>query len=156
MLLPRINRHAALVDLTVEKHPELVTHVTAPHFYVTDERTARLNVDLAERTRLAVGKDKPTRAVITVHAERQVRQPQQGVRPHRRERGAALRSRAGTERQRQPDTAKATLDDIQLGNITLDDPKKQNKLTIDGQEASFNDFLGLLDTFPFWCNIVTP
>ncbi|WP_344035334.1 hypothetical protein, partial [Mycolicibacterium poriferae] len=57
---------AALVDLTVEKHPVLVTHVTAPHFYVTDERTARLNVDLAERTRLAVGKDKPTRAVITV------------------------------------------------------------------------------------------
>ncbi|WP_231750689.1 alkyl sulfatase C-terminal domain-containing protein [Mycobacterium sp. NAZ190054] len=106
--------------------------------------------------RLAVGKDKPTRAVITVHAQRQVHQPQQGVRPHRRERGAALRSRAGTERQRQPDTAKATLDDIQLGNITLDDPKKQNKLTIDGQEASFNDFLGLLDTFPFWCNIVTP
>ena len=43
---------AALVDLTVEKHPVLVTHVTAPHFYVTDERTARLNVDLAERTRL--------------------------------------------------------------------------------------------------------
>lgn len=156
MLLPRINRHAALVDLTVEKHPALVTHVTAPHFYVTDERTARLNVDLAERTRLAVGKDKPTRAVITVHAQRQVHRPQQGVRPHRRERGAALRSRAGTERQRQPDTAKATLDDIQLGNITLDDAKKQNKLTIDGQEASFNDFLGLLDTFPFWCNIVTP
>lgn len=56
---------AALVDLTVEKHPPLVTHVTAPHFYVTDERTARLNVDLAERTQLAVS-DKPTRAVITV------------------------------------------------------------------------------------------
>lgn len=57
---------AALVDLTIEKHPALVTHVTAPHFYVTDERTAHLNVDLAERTRLAVGEDKPTRAVITV------------------------------------------------------------------------------------------
>ncbi len=57
---------AALVGLTVEKHPALVTHVTSPHFYVTDERTARLNVDLAERTRLAVGRDKPTRAVITV------------------------------------------------------------------------------------------
>lgn len=57
---------AALVDLTIEKHPAPVTHVTAPHFYVTDERTAHLNVDLAERTRLAVGQDKPTRAVITV------------------------------------------------------------------------------------------
>lgn len=57
---------AALVDLTIEKHPALVTHVTAPHFYITDERTAHLNVDLAERTRLAVGEGKPTRAVITV------------------------------------------------------------------------------------------
>ncbi len=57
---------AALVDLTIEKHPAPVTHVTAPHFYVTDERTAHLNVDLAERTRLAVGEDKLTRAVITV------------------------------------------------------------------------------------------
>lgn len=28
---------------------------TAPHFYLTNERTARLNIDLAERTRLAVG-----------------------------------------------------------------------------------------------------
>jgi hypothetical protein len=27
---------AALVGLTVEKHPALVTHVTAPHFYVID------------------------------------------------------------------------------------------------------------------------
>src|SRR5262249_11783084 len=51
---------------------------------------------------------------------------------------------------------KATLDDIQLGNISLDDARKQNKLPIDGQEAAFNDFLGLLDTYPFWFNIVTP
>lgn len=57
---------AALVGLTVEKHPARITHVTAPHFYVTDERTARLNVDLAERTRLTVGEDMPTRAVITI------------------------------------------------------------------------------------------
>lgn len=56
----------ALVGLTIEKHPERVTHVTSPHFYVIDERTARLNVDLAERTRLAIGQDKPARAVITV------------------------------------------------------------------------------------------
>ncbi|OBB99946.1 MULTISPECIES: hypothetical protein [unclassified Gordonia (in: high G+C Gram-positive bacteria)] len=57
---------AALVGLTIDKHPELSTHITAPHFYVTDERTARLNVDLAERTRIAVGQDKPTRAVVTL------------------------------------------------------------------------------------------
>lgn len=51
---------------------------------------------------------------------------------------------------------KATLDDIQLGNITLVDARKQNKLTVDGQEAAFTDFLGLLDTYNFWFNIVTP
>ncbi|GAB5901799.1 hypothetical protein OKHIL_76100 [Mycolicibacterium mageritense] len=57
---------AALVGLTIDKHPAQVTHITAPHFYVTNERTARLNIDLAERTRLALGHDKPTRAVITL------------------------------------------------------------------------------------------
>jgi hypothetical protein len=57
---------AALVGRTVDKHPSVVTHITAPHFYVTNERTARLNIDLAERTRLAVGDDKPTRAVLTM------------------------------------------------------------------------------------------
>lgn len=66
MLSHDLAARAALVGLTVDKHPPLVTHVTAPHFYVINERTARLNVDLAERTRLAVGNDKPTRAVITV------------------------------------------------------------------------------------------
>lgn len=57
---------AALVGMTIDKHPALVTHITAPHFYVTSERTARLNIDLAERTRLAVGNDKPARAVVTL------------------------------------------------------------------------------------------
>ncbi|GAB4927316.1 hypothetical protein BJP78_24870 [Mycobacterium avium subsp. hominissuis] len=57
---------AELIGRTLDKHPSIVTHVTAPHFYVTSERTARLNIDLAERTRLAVGDDKPTRAVLTV------------------------------------------------------------------------------------------
>lgn len=46
---------AELVGRTLDKHPSIVTHVTAPHFYLTNERTARLNIDLAERTRLAVG-----------------------------------------------------------------------------------------------------
>ncbi|MEN3222685.1 alkyl sulfatase dimerization domain-containing protein [Mycolicibacterium porcinum] len=51
---------------------------------------------------------------------------------------------------------KATLDDIQLGNIKLEDAITQNKVTIDGNRGSFDEFLGLLDTFPFWFNIVTP
>ncbi len=51
---------------------------------------------------------------------------------------------------------KATLDDIQLGNVELEDAISQNKVTIDGQRESFDEFIGLLDTFPFWFNIVTP
>ncbi|RAV18412.1 alkyl/aryl-sulfatase [Mycolicibacterium sp. GF69] len=51
---------------------------------------------------------------------------------------------------------KAKLDDIQLGNVKLDDAIKSGDVKIDGQQQSFNDFLGLLDTFPFWFNIVTP
>ncbi|OLP01719.1 hypothetical protein BVU76_13455 [Mycolicibacterium porcinum] len=51
---------------------------------------------------------------------------------------------------------KATLDDIQLGSLKLEDAISQNKVTIDGNRASFDEFMGLLDTFPFWFNIVTP
>ncbi|MHC9296813.1 alkyl/aryl-sulfatase [Mycobacterium sp. LTG2003] len=51
---------------------------------------------------------------------------------------------------------KATLDDIQLGNTTIDDAISANKVTIDGNRDSFNEFMGLLDTPPFWFNIVTP
>lgn len=29
-------------------------------------------------------------------------------------------------------------------------------MTIDGNRGSFDEFMGLLDTFPFWFNIVTP
>ena len=41
---------AKLVAGVVEAHPPFVTAVTPPHFFVRDERTANLNVDLAERT----------------------------------------------------------------------------------------------------------
>ncbi|MFQ1002273.1 hypothetical protein [Modestobacter sp. SSW1-42] len=41
---------ATLVAEVVEAHPAFVTAVTPPHFFVRDERTANLNVDLAERT----------------------------------------------------------------------------------------------------------
>ncbi|MEZ0366216.1 alkyl/aryl-sulfatase [Mycobacterium sp. pUA109] len=51
---------------------------------------------------------------------------------------------------------KATLDEIQLGHTHLDDAVKANSLTIDGNKDAFNDFIGLLDNFPFWFNIVTP
>lgn len=29
-------------------------------------------------------------------------------------------------------------------------------LTIEGRRGAFTEFMGLLDTFPFWFNIVTP
>ena len=54
----------SLVEKTLASHPSAVTHVTAPHFYMTDDRTAHLNIDLAERTRLS--STKATRAVVTI------------------------------------------------------------------------------------------
>lgn len=55
---------ASLVDRVIAEHPSLVTMVTAPHFYVDDERTAHLNTTLAEMTSLE--QEKPVRAVLTV------------------------------------------------------------------------------------------
>ena len=42
------NDHKPVEDFLSREHvgTDAITHVTAPHFYVTDERTARLNVDL--------------------------------------------------------------------------------------------------------------
>lgn len=51
---------------------------------------------------------------------------------------------------------KATLDDVQLGTITMDDAIAANRVTVDGNRDSFNEFMDLLDTPPFWFNIVTP
>ena len=41
---------SALVAGVIDAHSPFVTAVTPPHFFVRDERTANLNVDLAERT----------------------------------------------------------------------------------------------------------
>ncbi|MEB3021212.1 alkyl/aryl-sulfatase [[Mycobacterium] crassicus] len=51
---------------------------------------------------------------------------------------------------------KATLDDIELKNVTLDEAISSKRITIDGNRGAFDEFMGLLDTFPFWFNIVTP
>ncbi|MEB3051574.1 alkyl sulfatase dimerization domain-containing protein [Mycolicibacter sp. MYC123] len=51
---------------------------------------------------------------------------------------------------------KATLDDIELKNVSLDEAIATKKITIDGNRGAFDEFMGLLDTFPFWFNIVTP
>lgn len=51
---------------------------------------------------------------------------------------------------------KAALDDIQLGNATLDEQIKSGKAKITGDRKAFTEFLSLLDNYNFWFNIVTP
>ncbi len=43
-----------------------------------------------------------------------------------------------------------------MGNLKLEDGVKSNEVTIEGNRQSVDEFVGLLDTFPFWFNIVTP
>lgn len=52
--------------------------------------------------------------------------------------------------------AKATLDDVQLGNINLEKAITDGKIKLDGNPQVLKDFVGMLDTFNFWFNIVTP
>lgn len=52
--------------------------------------------------------------------------------------------------------SKATLDAIQLKEITLEQAIAKGDLKIEGKREAFTDFMSLLDTFPFWFNIVTP
>ena len=60
----------------------------------------------------------------------------------------------------QPDAtitlSKATLDAIQLKETTLEQAAASGALKIDGRREAFTEFLGLLDNFPFWFNVVTP
>jgi len=52
--------------------------------------------------------------------------------------------------------SKATLDSIQLKEMTLEQAVAKGDLKIDGKREAFIEFMALLDTFPFWFNIVTP
>lgn len=51
---------------------------------------------------------------------------------------------------------KATLNAIQLKEITLEKAVADGKLKITGNPAVFEDFMASLDNFNFWFNIVTP
>ena len=51
---------------------------------------------------------------------------------------------------------KETLDNIELKTTTVDEAIASGDMKIDGSKANFDEFFGLLDTFPFWFNIVTP
>ncbi|MCW8333304.1 alkyl/aryl-sulfatase [Vibrio paucivorans] len=51
---------------------------------------------------------------------------------------------------------KAALDDVQLGNVTLEKAIASGDIQIKGDKQVFKDFVGMLDSFNFWFNIVTP
>jgi len=51
---------------------------------------------------------------------------------------------------------KATLDAIQLGETKLDDAVSDGSMKFEGNRKAFDDFMGLLDNYPFWFNVVTP
>lgn len=53
-------------------------------------------------------------------------------------------------------TTTATLDDVRLGEKTLDQARSDRSISFKGNEAKFDEFLGLLVDYPFWFNIVTP
>lgn len=52
--------------------------------------------------------------------------------------------------------SKATLDSIQLGDITAEQATASGDMKVEGRSEAFVEFVGLLDNFPFWFNIVTP
>ncbi|WOO27788.1 alkyl sulfatase dimerization domain-containing protein [Vibrio parahaemolyticus] len=52
--------------------------------------------------------------------------------------------------------SKKTLDDVQLGQVTLESAVANGDLVIEGDPEVFKDFMGMLDSFKFWFNIVTP
>jgi alkyl sulfatase BDS1-like metallo-beta-lactamase superfamily hydrolase len=52
--------------------------------------------------------------------------------------------------------SKATLDAIQLKETTLEQAIARGDVKVDGRREALGEFLGLLDTFPFWFNVVTP
>jgi alkyl sulfatase BDS1-like metallo-beta-lactamase superfamily hydrolase len=51
---------------------------------------------------------------------------------------------------------KATLDRIQLGETSVEQAIASGDLKVEGKREAFVEFVGLLDKFPFWFNIVTP
>jgi alkyl sulfatase BDS1-like metallo-beta-lactamase superfamily hydrolase len=51
---------------------------------------------------------------------------------------------------------KAMLDSIQLKETTLDKAVSSGDVKMEGSKEALSNFLSLLDTFPFWFNIVTP
>ncbi|MDO9713891.1 alkyl sulfatase C-terminal domain-containing protein, partial [Paracraurococcus lichenis] len=51
---------------------------------------------------------------------------------------------------------KATFDQVQTGELSVDQAIASGDLRIDGRREALREFIGLFDSFPFWFNIVTP
>jgi len=52
--------------------------------------------------------------------------------------------------------ARATINEMIFGETTMEKAVSQGDVKIDGNADAFTEFLGLLDTFNFWYNVVTP
>lgn len=53
-------------------------------------------------------------------------------------------------------STKDTLDRIQLGELTPEAAVTSGAMKVEGNKQALAEFVGLLDKFPFWFNIVTP
>ncbi len=51
---------------------------------------------------------------------------------------------------------RVTLNDVLLGQGTLDDKIKSGAIKVEGDQAKLDELVSMLDTFDFWFNIVTP
>lgn len=52
--------------------------------------------------------------------------------------------------------SKATLDAIQLKETTIENAIAKGDMKVEGKREVLTEFLGMLENFPFWFNIVTP
>ena len=64
--------------------------------------------------------------------------------------------RFGAEPDATMTLTKPTLTRIQLGEVTLDEAIEAGDVKVDGRKEAIGEFFGMLDTFDFWFNIVTP
>lgn len=53
-------------------------------------------------------------------------------------------------------TTKATLDSVQLGETTLETAVESGDMKVGGRKEALGELMAMLDTYPFWFNIVTP
>lgn len=51
---------------------------------------------------------------------------------------------------------RADLDSVLLGQAKIEDLVKDGKVKVEGESGKVAELLGLLDTFPFWFDIITP